>query len=173
MAQPSPGETPSASAEPGDATAAPTSEGPAKPTPGPASGPPPKPGNPTWKLVGQTPATESEAGSETWKATWTYPDGVATRFVLYGVKDCLRYAKKYDNKPCLVKGMRIPKDQLVQVKELPGDARSTTITYETGVAGGLAGPPPWSALLVRAVNDGGNSIFTIVWSDTVCWQCTY
>jgi hypothetical protein len=64
--------------------------------------------------------------------------------------------------------MKIAKDQLVLLATAPADARSVTVSWE----GGEAGPPPYAAILIRATNDVGDSIFTIVHSETVCWGCT-
>ena len=52
---------------------------------------------------------------------------------------------------------------------VPGSERSVDITWEEGEIG----PGPYAAVLIRASNAAGDSIFTIAWSDTVCWKCTY
>jgi hypothetical protein len=145
------------------------------PTTTPESGPtarpgiPSKPGNPTWTLVTQVPVESTGGILETYRVTWTAPEGVADEFIVYGVKGCLREAKKYDGKPCVVKGMPIPKNRLVKLATAPGDAREAQVTYETGETG----PGPYGTILIRAANAAGRSIFTIVHSDDVCWRCTY
>ncbi len=154
-----------ATPEPEPTAATPTAE----PTPKPPPGIPPKPGNPTWTLLKQTPVKSTGRILETYRATWTAPDGVADQFLLYGVEGCLRESKKNNGKPCVVKGMPIPKERLVKLGTAPGDAREMQISYEVGEAG----PGPYGAFLVRAVNGAGKSIFTIVHSDDVCWRCTY
>jgi hypothetical protein len=141
------------------------------PEPGPTATPgiPSKPGNPTWTLVTQVPVKATGGIFETYRVTWTAPEGVADEFLVYGVKGCLRDAKKYDGKPCVVKGMPIPKNRLVKLATAPGDAREAQVTYETGESG----PGPYGTILIRAANAAGRSIFTIVHSDDVCWRCTY
>lgn len=156
------GELPSPAASP---TAAPPSSAPVVTI----TVPPPKPGNPTFKLVESTPDPTTGAMTEKYELTWTAPDGAASGFLVYGLTKCLRNAKKYDGKPCVVRGMRIAKDDLVLLTQVPGDARSATVTWQ----GGEAGPPPYAAILVRATNPYGDSIFTIVHSETVCFGCVY
>jgi len=156
-------------------SAAPSPEAPSPPAP-PSSSPvvtitvaPPKPGNPTFKLVKETPDPATGATTEEYRITWTSPRGAASSFLVYGVTECLRNAKKYDGKPCVVRGMKIAKEKLVLLTQVPGDARSATVTWQ----GGEAGPPPYAAILVRATNPYGDSIFTIVHSETVCFGCVY
>jgi len=129
---------------------------------------PPRPANVTWTQTG----TEALAGGQTrvtHRLGWSAPDGAATSFTVYGVTDCLRNAKKYDGKPCVVKGMRIPKSALALIAEVPGSQRSVDIPWSEGEIGG----GPYQAVLVRATNAAGDSIFAIAWSAAVCWQCTY
>lgn len=154
-----------------DPTATPTPEVAATPnaTPKPTPGTPPKPGDPTWTLLKQAPVKATGRILETYQVTWTAPDGVADEFLVYGVKGCLRNAKKFHGKPCVVKGMPIPKDRLVQLAAAPGDAREAQVTFEIGEVG----PGPYGTILIRAVNRTDKSIFTIVHSDDVCWRCTY
>jgi hypothetical protein len=139
----------------------------ATPAPTP-NGPPPKPGNPTFELVKQTPKGGGQS-TEEYEITWTSPEGAATSFLVYGVTDCLRYAKKYDGKPCVVRGMKIAKDKLVLLATAPADARSITVSWDVGEID----IPPYAAILIRATNDLGDSIFTIVHSENVCWECVY
>lgn len=168
---------PSAAAEtPPAPTPAPTSSASGEPaaTPGatpvlPPAAAPPKPANITWTLIEQIPVKATGRTLERYRATWSSPDGVATQFVAYGVKTCLRDARQFDNKPCVVKGMRIPRDQLVKLGTVDGSARSMDISWELNEAG----PGPYAAVLVRAVNARGNSIFAIAWSENVCWKCVY
>ena len=95
--------------------------------------------------------------------------GVATSFTVYGVTECLRESKQNDGKPCVVKGMRIPKDTLKLLATVPGTARTVDLSWKEGEID-IA---PYAAILIRASNDAGDSIFTIAWSQTVCWRCTY
>ncbi len=143
------------------ATASPTSQ----PTPVAI---PPKPAKVTWKSLG----SKTLAGGttrESYRITWSSPKGVAETFKVYGVTTCLRDAKKYDGKPCVVKGMRIPKGTFKLIAQVPGSARSVDIAWQLSEVG----PGPYSAVLIRATNSAGDSIFTIAWSADVCWQCTY
>ena len=169
-----------ASASAASASAAPATAGPAsEPAPSEASATagcsattattvPPRPANVTWTQTG----TEALAGGQTrvtHRLGWSEPDGAATSFTVYGVTDCLRNAKKYDGKPCVVKGMRIPKSALALIAEVPGSQHSVDIPWTEGEIGG----GPYQAVLVRATNAAGDSIFAIAWSAAVCWQCTY
>jgi hypothetical protein len=164
-ASPSPAAAPSA----GDTEAPPPTEPPA-PTE-PAATPidvPPKPGDPTFALVKETPKAGGGSTVE-YEITWTSPAGLASQFLAYGVTECLRYSKKYDDKPCLVKGMKIPRTSLALIGRAPGDARKMTVTWDLDEAG----PGPYSSILIRATNSFGDSIFTIVQTEKVCYQCTY
>jgi len=127
---------------------------------------PPKPGDPTFTLVSETP-NASGTTTERYEITWTEPDGVASAFLVYGLTECLRYAKENDGTPCVVRGMRISRDTLVLLGQVPGDARSMTVSWETSGEG----PGPYASILIRATNSIGDSIFTIVHSETVCFEC--
>jgi hypothetical protein len=83
--------------------------------------------------------------------------------------DCLRDQAKFDGKPCVVKGMKIPADKLTLLGVASGDQRSTTVTWDVGVVD----VAPYSTVLIRAKNSKGPSIFTIVHSDDVCHGCTH
>lgn len=164
--------TPIASPSAVPPTEAPTSP-PATPSAAPAASPPPpgipdKPGDITYEEVDVEPLANGMT-RYTYRIEWTAPEGVATSFTVVGVTECLRYAKAYDGKPCLVKGMRIPKGVQEVIAKVAGTERSVDIRWKQGELD-LA---PWPSILIRASNDAGDSIFAIVWSDTVCWRCTY
>jgi hypothetical protein len=129
---------------------------------------PPKPGDPTFTLVKETPKAGGGSTVE-YEITWTSPAGFASEFLAYGVTTCLRDSKKYNDKPCLVKGMKIPRSSLALIGRAPGDARKMTVTWDLGEAG----PGPYASILIRASNSFGDSIFTIVQTEDVCYQCTY
>jgi hypothetical protein len=170
LASPTPTAPAIASSEPSSGAASPSVEPPATATvpPPTPNAPPPKPANTTFELASQTPKGDGRTIEE-YRITWTAPAGQATAFLVYGLPECLRYAKKYDGKPCVVRGMKIAKDQLVLLATVPGDGREATISWEVGE---IDVPPYW-AILIRATNDLGDSIFTIVHSEDVCWQCVY
>jgi hypothetical protein len=130
---------------------------------------PPKPGNPTFKHVSTKPGPKKFTFTETYKITWTEPKGAADSFLVYGMADCPRYSKKNHRTPCVVRGMPIDVDGLTLLATVPGDKRSTTVSWDMGEVD----LPPYSAILMRAANEAGNSIFTIVKSYDVCYQCTY
>lgn len=161
------GDSPAPSASLPEPSAA-TPEPPASPAPATPGGPPPKPGDPTFTLIKETPRAGGGATQE-YRITWTSPEGAATGFLVYGVTDCLRYSKQYQDKPCVVRGMKIPKANLVLLDKLPGDARSTTVSWDIDELG----PGPYYAILLRASNSFGSSIFTIAYSDVVCFECVY
>ena len=98
---------------------APTPSPSATPTPPPAGGgtgtpttAPPKPSHTTYVLVKETVSSDQITITERYRATSTEPAGVATGFRVYGVTDCVRYSKKYDDTPCVVPGMQIPLSKL-------------------------------------------------------------
>ena len=161
---------PTASAAPSEAPTAAPSGAVATPAPTPRATPgiPPKPGKVSFKEVGRT-DLKGGATRVTNRVTWTSPAGVATNFSVYGVTECLRESKRNDGTPCVVKGMRIPKDALKLLATVPGSERSIDVSWKEGEAG----PGPYAAILVRASNDAGDSIFSIAWSVTVCWGCVY
>jgi hypothetical protein len=139
---------------------------PATPAPLPPTEVPPKPGDPTFTLTGSTP-NDNGTTTDQYTITWTEPAGVASAFLVYGMTVCLRDSKAFDGQPCVVRGMKISRDTLVLLGQVPGDARSMTVSWEAG-----EGPAYW-AILMRATNAIGDSIFTIVHSEDVCFQCTY
>jgi hypothetical protein len=130
--------------------------------------PPPKPGNPTYTLAKETPKKNGTSTQE-YRITWSSPKGVADSFLIYGLQPCLRNSKQYDGKPCVIRGMRIPADKLQLLATVPGDQRSATISWDVGDLGA----PPYSTILLRATNEAGNSIFTIVHTENVCFGCVY
>ena len=167
---PSAAASPSPTAEPSAAA----TDTPAADTPAPterAAVPtdvPPKPGKPTFTLVKTT--LKSGGGSTVeYEITWTSPAGLADEFLVYGLTTCLRESKQYNGKPCVVKGMRIPKASLKLIGRAPGDARKMTVTWDENEVG----PSLYWSVLIRATNSFGNSIFTIVHTENVCYQCTY
>ncbi len=153
-----------ASATPTDA---PPTATPAPKTPAPPSGPPDRPAKVTWKQVGST--ATSSGTRVTYRITWQAPAGQATEFKVYGVTTCLRESKANDNKPCVVKGMKIPRSKLKLLATVAGDLRTVDVSWKLGEAG----PPPYWAVLIRASNKAGDSIFAIAHSEDVCWGCTY
>ncbi len=153
-------EAPPVSAPP--ATDAPT----ATPTLAPADAPPGKPTGTKLVIVSEQPAANGGV-LQTHRLTWEAPDGEASSFLVYGVKDCLRASQANDGTPCVIKGMRIPKSELVQLAEAPGADRSIDIDWTVP----KSGKNPYAAILIRARNAAGDSIFTIAFSDYICWGC--
>src|SRR4029078_8786901 len=137
-------------------------------TPGAVKGAPPERDNPTFKL-GKERRGPGHTSTVEYKITWTEPNGAADSFLVFGLPDCLRYSKAFDNNSCVARGMRIPADKLVQIGVAPGDQRSLTVSWDLAETG----PGPYSAILIRATSAKGNSIFTIVHSDDVCFKCVY
>lgn len=158
----SPADT-SSPAAPSASTSAPT------PTPAPVTGPPPKPADPTWVLVSEVPDSSGKS-TETYQVSWTEPNGAASKFLVYGLPECLLSLKKYDGTPCVVPGMKIPVAHLVLLGSAAGDARSMNVSWKTD---GGAGPAKYQTILMRATNSLGKSIFTIVHAENVCFGCTY
>ena len=149
------------------ASTPPASEQPtATPSQAPADAPPGKPTGTRFVIVSEQPAPNGGV-LQTHRLTWEAPQGEASSFLVYGVKDCLRASKANDGTPCVVKGMRIPKSSLVKLAEAPGTDRSVDIDWVVPASG----KAPYAAVLIRARNSAGDSIFTIAFSDTVCWGC--
>lgn len=140
---------------------------PTKPAPTPTDVPP-KPGNPTFTLVSDTPRAGGGSTVE-YEITWTSPTGLASEFLVYGVTVCLRDGKEFQDKPCVARGMKIPRASLELIGSAPGDARSIRVSWDRDEMG----PGPYWSILMRATNSFGNSIFTIVQTENVCYQCTY
>ncbi len=161
----------SAAGSPGPASPLPSHD-PASPSPtttsaaAPASAPPSRPTGTTFAIVSEEPAVGGGV-KQTHRITWDAPAGEATAFLVYGVKDCLRAAKKTNGTPCVVKGMRIPRDGLDSLGQANGSDRSIDVSWVVPASGAQ----PYAAVLLRATNAAGDSIFTIVHSEDVCWQC--
>jgi hypothetical protein len=138
------------------------------PTAAPGRGIPDKPAKVTFREVDRE---DLGVGTQqvTFRLTWSAPDGVADQFLVYGITRCLREEKAFDGKPCVVKGMRIPRQVQELIATVPGSDRSVDVSWQEGEIG----LGPYAAVLIRATNDLGASIFTIAWSADVCWQCTY
>ncbi|MBA2382693.1 MAG: hypothetical protein H0V73_11340 [Chloroflexi bacterium] len=130
--------------------------------------PPPQPGDPTFDLVKESDLGNGEFKNE-YRITWTEPEGAATDFQIYGVTSCLRESEKNQGTACITRGMKIPKGKLDLLATVPGDKRTTTVSWTVNeVPVG-----PYFGILIRARGPGGSSIFTIVDTDQVCWACTY
>jgi hypothetical protein len=63
--------------------------------------------------------------------------------------------------------MPIPRDSLALLAQAPGVARTIDVTWQVP----KSGREPYAAVLIRATNPAGDSIFTIVHSEDVCVRC--
>jgi hypothetical protein len=155
------GSSPDASA--GSASEAP----PASVTPSAATAtvPPARPAGTTYAIVSEQ-AAAGGGTHETHRVTWN-PQSDATSFLVYGLKDCLRASKKNNGTPCVQKGMKIPRASLVQLGQAAGTDQSIDVSWVVP----KSGREPYAAILLRAVNDAGQSIFAIVHSEDVCVGC--
>ena len=131
---------------------------------------PPKPSHTTYVLVKETVSSDQITITERYRATWTEPAGVASGFRVYGVTDCVRYSKKYDDTPCVVPGMQIPLSKRELLATAPGDARAVDVTWTRADE---EGPDPYWAILISAVNSHGESRSAILTSAPVCYECVY
>jgi hypothetical protein len=136
------------------------------PTEEPATVEPGKPTGVTFDKIGEA-KTDSGGTRKTYRITWKAPQGEATAFLVYGVKECLNASKATNHKPCVVRHMSIPRNTLALLAQAPGAARSTEISWTVPKSGKV----PYAAVLIRATNAAGNSTFTIVHSENVCWRC--
>src|SRR5262245_55109531 len=73
-------------------SAATATDAPPTPTVAPPSGPPGKPTGTTYNRVSEQPL-DGGGVRQTYRVTWKAPEGVATSFRVFGVKDCLRASK--------------------------------------------------------------------------------
>ena len=147
--------------------APPASDAPtATPTQAAADAPPGKPTDTKLVIVSEQPAANGGT-LQTHRLTWSAPEGEASSFLVYGVKDCLRASKANDGTPCVIKGMKIPRRSLAKIGEAPGTDRTLDLEWVVP----KSGKAPYAAILMRATNAAGDSIFTIVFSDDVCWGC--
>ena len=135
---------------------------------------PPKPVT-TWKVVSQKWNSSGSSYVEVDKVTWVAPAGYATQFRLYGVKGCLNYSAKTNGQPCLVEHMKLPAKSLELIKTASGSTRSMTLkhTIDGEMCGGTIWCGPFDSLVLRADNAYGQSVFAIVLSEDVCYQCVY
>ncbi len=144
------------------------------PTPSPGASPvgaaPPRPAHTTYKLVKQVTAKDGFTTTSTYRATWSEPAGAATRFTVYGVNECTRYAAAYDNQPCVVQGMQVPADQLEVLATATGTKRSVLVRWTRKDE---EGPDPYWAILLSASNQYGESRSAILFSGLVCFECVY
>jgi hypothetical protein len=150
------------SAEPGAASAGAT----AASSSAPVGSPPDKPAGTTFAIVSEQP-TDGGGVRQTHRITWNAPDGQATAFVVYGVKTCLRSSARNNGTPCVIKGMRVPREALVKLAEAAGTDRSIDVAWLVP----KSGKEPYPAVLIRATNGTGDSIFAIVHSEDVCVGC--
>jgi hypothetical protein len=139
---------------------------------------PPKPVT-TYKVVSQKWNSRTSSMVEVDKLTWTEPAGYATQFRLYGVKGCPNDSAKTDGKPCLVENMRLAAKNLELIQKVNGSTRSITLTHT--MPGEECGNTIWcgathgsfGALVLRADNAYGQSVFAIVLSTDICHDCVY
>jgi hypothetical protein len=139
---------------------------------------PPKPVT-TYKVVSQKWSSSGSSSVEVDKLTWTEPAGYATQFRLYGVKGCPNSSPKTNGQPCLVEHTKLPAKSLELIKTMSGSTRSITLTHT--IPGEECEAPIWcgaphgsfGALVLRADNAYGSSVFAIVLSGDVCYDCVY
>ena len=133
---------------------------------------PPKPGT-TFRVVSKV---TSSGQTEVDELTWTEPVGYATEFRLYGVTGCLNYSAATDGQPCLVEHMPLPAKNMVLIKKVSGTTRSLVLKH-TWDGDGLCGDTLWcsdvGSLVLGAYNTYGQSVYAIVASTPVCYECVY
>jgi hypothetical protein len=129
----------------------------------------------TYKIVSQKWNSSGSSDVEVDKVTWTEAAGYATQYRLYGVKGCLNYSAKTNGQPCLVEHMKLPAKNLELIKTASGSTRSMTLKHTiTGeLCGGTIWCGPFDSLVLRADNAYGQSVFAIVLSEDVCYECVY
>ena len=164
--------SPTATPEP-TATPSPTADASGSPGSSPVGvvkAAPPKPTNTTYTQVKETTNAAQTQITEEYRATWDEPAGIAAKFTVYGVTECLRESAKNDDTPCVVEGMHIPASKLTVLATATGDARSMNVTWTRYDE---EGPDPYWAILLSASNPYGESKSAILTSGQVCFGCTY
>ena len=136
-------------------------------SPDPAGSVVPSPTKTTFKFVKES-AASNGASTEQYRATWSEPSGAATKFLVYGVTDCLRSSQANDNTPCVTASTDIPAVKLNLISTLAGTTRSTDVTWTLE---GEAGPGPYQAVVIVAENGTDRSTPAILWSALVCYDC--
>jgi hypothetical protein len=137
------------------------------PSVSPPDSAPRSPAKTTFKFVKEVVATDGTT-TEHYRATWTEPDGAATKFLVYGVTDCLRSSQANDNTPCVTETTEIPAGKLELISTVPGTDRSLEVSWTLE---GEAGPGPYQAVVIVAVNGKSKSSPAILWSAPVCYRC--
>ena len=153
--------TPAASASVPELSVEPSS------SPSPAGSNVPSPTQTTFKFVKEA-AASNGASTEQYRATWSEPNGAATKFLVYGVTDCLRSAQTNDNTPCVTETTPIPAAELKLISTVPGTGRSLDVSWTLE---GEAGPGPYQAVVIVAENGTARSSPTVLWSALVCYGC--
>jgi hypothetical protein len=141
-----------------------------EPTARDASVAPPKPMDTTYSFVRETTSADQRTATREYRATWSEPDGAATKFLAYGLTSCPRASASTDGEPCVLPGMTISKSDLVLLGTAPGNTRSMAVIWSRNSG---AGPDPYSAILLRATNTSGGSTFAILFSSQICYGCVY
>lgn len=163
--------SPGVSASPSSGSPSPSpvasTTGGAPPTPDPLAAPP-EPTNTRFVLVKETTAKDGYTTTEHYRASWSEWPGVATKFVLYGVTDCLRSSQANDNMPCVVAGTPLPASKLKLIGSAAGTKRTLDVSW---VLNSEAGPGPYQAVVLFARNSHGSSTPAVLWSALVCFGC--
>ena len=140
----------------------------ASPSPNPAEAAPAEPSTTRFVLVQETVAKDGFTTTERYRATWSEPDGAATRFLVYGVTECLRSLQENDNTPCVIAGTALPGSKLKLIGTAAGTARTIDVTWTLNSE---AGPGPYQAVVLVAKNGHGSSNPVVLWSALVCYGC--
>ncbi len=167
-----PGSSPAVSAPSASPSVAP-SDSAVGPTGSPSASPkaaavPPAPSRTTFKLVKETVAKDGYTTTERYRATWSEPAGAATKFLVYGVPDCLGDLQQFNNTPCVTPDTAIPANELKLFATLSAATRSTFVTWTIQNEAGLG---PYQAVVIVAQNAAGKSAPAVLWSARVCYGC--
>lgn len=123
---------------------------------------PPAPTKTTWKRVGK-PEASGEQIIDTYRATWSAPEGYADQFRLYDTSECPRASDPANaGTPCFVEGTSLDPSKLDLLAKASGDDRSVDVRLTEFECG-----PSYGSILLRAINKVGKSSFAIVESATV------
>jgi hypothetical protein len=149
-------------------TPSPSIEQTASSSPTPADTTPATPAETKFVLIKESVAKDGITTTMEYRATWSEPDGAASRFLVYGVTDCLRSSQDHDNMPCVIAGTDLPATTLKLIGTAPGTARAIDVSW---ILYDEAGPGPYQAVVLIAESNNGRSSPAVLWSALVCYGC--
>ncbi len=170
---PPPTPAPTASAQPSASAAASVAPSPSlvpatSPSPNPVDAVPATPTGTSFTLIKESVASDGITTLLQYRAKWSEAAGAVTKFLVYGVGDCLRSSQENDNLPCVVAGTELPASELKLIGTAGGTARTLDVSWTLNDE---EGPGPYQAVVLFAENGNGRSAPAVLWSAIVCYGC--